>query len=136
GGRERRFDQRGRARRHEPVRRPRHDHRHVDRRADHRRGAQRPRPYGRGVDLPDPYHGHPGHPRRVRRPTREEARMSPDIDRTGTPILEATGLFKSYGNVVAMEDADFDLYNGEILAVMGDNGAGKSTLSKAPRGAV
>jgi len=36
--------------------------------------------------------------------------MSPDIDRTGTPILEAKGLDKAYGNVVAMEGADFDLY--------------------------
>ena len=44
-----RRDHRGGARRHEPVRRPRHDHRHPDRGADHRRGAQRPRPHGRGV---------------------------------------------------------------------------------------
>jgi fructose transport system ATP-binding protein len=62
--------------------------------------------------------------------------MSPDIDRTGTPILEAKGLYKAYGNVVAMEDADFDLYPGEILAVIGDNGAGKSTLIKALSGAI
>jgi len=62
--------------------------------------------------------------------------MSPEIDRTGTPILEAKGLKKAYGNVVAMEGADFDLYNGEILAVIGDNGAGKSTLIKALSGAI
>jgi fructose transport system ATP-binding protein len=59
-----------------------------------------------------------------------------EIDRTGTPILEAKGLKKAYGNVVAMEGADFDLYNGEILAVIGDNGAGKSTLIKALSGAI
>jgi fructose transport system ATP-binding protein len=33
--------------------------------------------------------------------------------------------------VVALDHCDFDLYHGEILAVIGDNGAGKSTLIKA-----
>ena len=35
-----------------------------------------------------------------------------------------------------LDHADFDLYPGEILAVIGDNGAGKSTLIKAICGAV
>lgn len=52
------------------------------------------------------------------------------------PILSARGLFKRYGNVVALNNADFDLYPGEILGVIGDNGAGKSTLIKALSGAV
>jgi fructose transport system ATP-binding protein len=52
------------------------------------------------------------------------------------PILMARGLTKRYGNVVAMNHADFDLMPGEILAVIGDNGAGKSTLIKALCGAV
>ncbi len=52
------------------------------------------------------------------------------------PILEAQGLVKRYGQVVAMDGADFDLYPGEILAVIGDNGAGKSTMIKALSGAV
>ena len=49
--------------------------------------------------------------------------------------MQARGLTKRYGHVVAMEDADFDLIKGEILAVVGDNGAGKSTLIKVLSGA-
>ncbi|WP_159587433.1 ATP-binding cassette domain-containing protein [Chelativorans xinjiangense] len=52
------------------------------------------------------------------------------------PILTARGLVKHYGRVVALNQTDFDLYPGEILAVIGDNGAGKSTLIKAISGAI
>ena len=52
-----------------------------------------------------------------------------------TPILSARGLHKRYGNVTAIDGADFDLYPGEILAVIGDNGAGKSSLIKVLSGA-
>ncbi|TIM49031.1 MAG: sugar ABC transporter ATP-binding protein [Mesorhizobium sp.] len=51
-------------------------------------------------------------------------------------ILTARGLVKRYGRVTALNSCDFDLYPGEILAVIGDNGAGKSTLIKAISGAV
>ena len=54
----------------------------------------------------------------------------------GTPIMSARGLVKRYGNVTAIDGADFELYPGEILAVIGDNGAGKSSLIKALSGAV
>ena len=53
-----------------------------------------------------------------------------------TPILTARGLVKRYGRVTALDHADFDLYPGEILAVIGDNGAGKSSLIKAISGAI
>ena len=52
------------------------------------------------------------------------------------PILKARGLVKRYGKVTAIDNADFDLMPGEILAVIGDNGAGKSSLIKAVSGAV
>ncbi len=52
------------------------------------------------------------------------------------PILQAKGLLKRYGTVVAMSGADFELMPGEILGVIGDNGAGKSTMIKALSGAV
>ena len=58
--------------------------------------------------------------------------MSPQRE----PILQARGLVKRYGRVTALDGADFDLYAGEILAVIGDNGAGKTSLIKALAGAV
>ncbi|MDP2571323.1 sugar ABC transporter ATP-binding protein [Vibrio sp. vnigr-6D03] len=51
-------------------------------------------------------------------------------------VLQARGLVKRYGRVTALDGADFDLYKGEILAVIGDNGAGKSSLIKALSGAL
>jgi fructose transport system ATP-binding protein len=52
------------------------------------------------------------------------------------PVMEATGLVKRYGHVVALGGADFQLLPNEVLAVIGDNGAGKSTLIKALSGAL
>ena len=51
------------------------------------------------------------------------------------PILKGRNLVKRYGKVTALDHCDFDLYPGEILAVIGDNGAGKSSLIKALSGA-
>ena len=51
------------------------------------------------------------------------------------PILKARNLVKRYGKVTALDGSDFDLYPGEVLAVIGDNGAGKSSLIKALSGA-
>lgn len=52
------------------------------------------------------------------------------------PVLSARNLLKRFGRVTALDQCDFDLMPGEILAVIGDNGAGKSTLIKALSGAV
>jgi len=52
------------------------------------------------------------------------------------PVLRARGLVKRYGHVVALDHADFELFAGEVLAIVGDNGSGKSTLIKALTGAI
>ncbi len=50
-------------------------------------------------------------------------------------VIQAKGLVKRYGQVTALDGADFELRAGEIMAVIGDNGAGKSSLIKALSGA-
>jgi simple sugar transport system ATP-binding protein len=52
------------------------------------------------------------------------------------PVLEAKGLTRSFGNVRALDAVDFEVYPGEVVALIGDNGAGKSTLVKALSGSL
>ncbi len=60
----------------------------------------------------------------VMRPHRREG------DRTSGPILQATGLTKRYGGLVANSDINFTVNHGELRGVIGPNGAGKSTFFK------
>ena len=46
------------------------------------------------------------------------------------PILQATGLTKRYGGVVANSDIDFTVQHGELRGIIGPNGAGKTTFFK------
>jgi ABC-type sugar transport system ATPase subunit len=46
------------------------------------------------------------------------------------PYVAARGISKRFAHVVALQGIDLDVYEGEILALVGDNGAGKSTLIK------
>jgi simple sugar transport system ATP-binding protein len=52
------------------------------------------------------------------------------------PVLEARGVIKHYGHVLALDRADFSAFPGEVVALIGDNGAGKSTLVKTLVGAI
>lgn len=52
----------------------------------------------------------------------------------GDPLLTMRGISKAFGGLRALMDVDLDLYQGEVLAIVGDNGAGKSTLIKVLTG--
>ncbi|TGD85540.1 sugar ABC transporter ATP-binding protein [Mycolicibacterium sp. CH28] len=50
------------------------------------------------------------------------------------PLLELRAVNKSFGVVHVLHDVDFQVYPGEVTALVGDNGAGKSTLVKTIAG--
>ena len=47
------------------------------------------------------------------------------------PLLRVRGLSKRYGDRVALQDASFELWPGEVMAVVGESGSGKTTLLNA-----
>ncbi len=52
------------------------------------------------------------------------------------PVLQMRGISVRYGDIDALRNVDFDLYPGEIHALVGEHRAGKSTLVKLLSGAV
>ena len=62
---------------------------------------------------------------------REELKLNAN---GSTPVLALQGVTKSFGPVQALQDVDFEVQPGEVVALVGDNGAGKSTLVKTIAG--
>src|SRR5688572_14977649 len=130
--RQHRIHHRGGNWRHLAVRRSRLDPRH-DLRGAHCRCVLAwlaPSRHRSAMDLFPDRRSH--HRRRCHRPVDQEGLGVMAAE----PLLTTRGLVKRYGRVTALDHADFDLYPGEVLGVIGDNGAGKSTLIKAICGAV
>jgi D-xylose transport system ATP-binding protein len=51
-----------------------------------------------------------------------------------TPLLQLRNITKTFGSVQALDDVDFEVRPGEVMALVGDNGAGKTTLVKCVAG--
>ena len=50
------------------------------------------------------------------------------------PVIQVSGVRKTYGSTVAVADVSFDVYHGEIFGLIGPNGAGKTTTMECIEG--
>src|SRR6476660_5014932 len=50
------------------------------------------------------------------------------------PVIKVSGVRKSYGSMVAVQDISFEVYDGEIFGLIGPNGAGKTTTLECVEG--
>jgi D-xylose transport system ATP-binding protein len=62
-------------------------------------------------------------------------RSNPPSESGTLPRLQLKNICKSFGGVQALKHVDFEVYDGEVVGLVGDNGAGKSTLIKTMSGA-
>ncbi|HEY3229361.1 MAG TPA: ATP-binding cassette domain-containing protein, partial [Roseiflexaceae bacterium] len=56
--------------------------------------------------------------------------MARESDSDEVPLIAMRGISKRFGGIQALENVDFTLRRGEVMALVGENGAGKSTLIK------
>jgi len=52
----------------------------------------------------------------------------PDPDSAAAPLMQVRGVTRRYGGRIGCRDVDFELYEGEVLAIAGESGSGKTTL--------
>jgi ABC-2 type transport system ATP-binding protein len=52
----------------------------------------------------------------------------------GRPIIEVSGIRKTYGRTVAVDEVSFEVHEGEIFGLIGPNGAGKTTTMECVEG--
>ena len=74
--------------------------------------------------------GGAGARRRRRRSPASARRAAAQETPFSGPVLEARGLTKSFGGIVANRDINFAVEQGELRGIIGPNGAGKSTFFK------
>ena len=66
-------------------------------------------------------------------PMPSEPAMHDRLDRSG-PAIEASGLWKAYGNIRAVDQVSFSVEHGEVFGLLGPNGAGKTTTLECLEG--
>jgi ABC-2 type transport system ATP-binding protein len=54
--------------------------------------------------------------------------------RTPRPVIQVSGIRKTYGSTVAVDEVSFEVYDGEIFGLIGPNGAGKTTTMECVEG--